>query len=95
LRETQRYDIYHYVLTAIIAKHSSQAWNLLLKVARDERKPEKILLLLSALTLVPHDPAIEQLIRELQQKIAPEKSGSLEMRGSHDSAPNAGSRKMP
>jgi hypothetical protein len=68
LCETQRYDIYHYVLTTIIAKHSSQAWNLLLKVAQDEREPEKIQLVLSALTLMQHDPAIEQLIRELQQK---------------------------
>src|SRR6266567_2254147 len=76
LRETQRYDIYHYVLTTIIANHSSEAWNLLLKVAQDEREPEKIQLLLSALTLVQHDPAIEKVIHELQQKIAPEKSGS-------------------
>jgi hypothetical protein len=70
LHETQRYDIYHYVLTTIIANHSSEAWNLLLKVAQDEREPEKVQLLLSALTLVPHDPAIEKVIRELQQKIA-------------------------
>src|SRR6266567_1781001 len=76
LHETQRYDIYHYVLTTIIANHSSEAWNLLLKVAQDEREPEKIQLLLSALTLVQHDPAIEKVIHELQQKIAPEKSGS-------------------
>ncbi len=70
LRETQRYDIYHYVLTTIIANHSSQAWKLLLKEAQDEREPEKIQLLLSALTLVPHDPAIEQVRRELQQKLS-------------------------
>ena len=76
LCKTQRYDIYHYVLTTIIANHSSQAWKLLLKVAQDEREPEKIQLLLSALTLMQHDPAIEKVIRELQQKIAPEKSGS-------------------
>jgi hypothetical protein len=66
LRETQRYDVYHYVLTTIIANHSSQAWDLLLKVAQDEREPEKIQLLLSALTLVQHDPAIEKLMRQLR-----------------------------
>jgi hypothetical protein len=72
LRETQRYDIYHYVLTTMIANHSSRAWQLLLKVAQDEREPEKIQLLLSALILVQHDPEIEKLIRELRQKMAPE-----------------------
>jgi hypothetical protein len=77
LCETQRYDIYHYVLTTIVAKHSSQAWKLLLKVAQDEREPEKMRLILSALTLVQHDPAIEQVRRELQQKIAPKKRGSF------------------
>lgn len=68
MRETQRYEVYHYLLTTIIANHSSQLWKVLLEVARDERRPEKIELLLSALTLVQHDPAIEKLIRELQQK---------------------------
>lgn len=70
LRETQRYDLYHYVLTTIIANHASQAWNLLLKVAQEEREAEKMQLLISALTLVQQDSTIEQLIRELQQKIA-------------------------
>jgi len=68
LRETQRYEVYHYLLTTIIANHSSQLWKVLLEVARDERSPEKIELLLSALTLVQHNPAIEKLIRELHQK---------------------------
>ncbi len=68
LRETQRDEIYHYLLTTIIANHSPQFWNVLLEVARDERRPEKVELLLSALTLVPHNPALEKLIRELQQK---------------------------
>lgn len=70
LYETQRYDIYHYVLTIIIANHSARALKLLLKVAQDEREPEKIQLLLSALTLIAHDPVIEKFIHELQQKIA-------------------------
>jgi len=76
LCETQRYNLYHSVLTTIIANHWSQAWKLLLKVAQDEREPEKIQLFLSALTLMQHDPAAPKVIRELQQKIAPEKSGS-------------------
>lgn len=81
LGETQRYDIYQYVLTTIIANHSSSAWNLLLNIAHDEREPEKIQCLLSALTLVQHDPMIEQLLQELQQKIAPEKRGLKEKSG--------------
>ena len=68
LRETQRYDVYHSVLAMIIATHSSQLWKLLLKVAHEERRPEKIELLLSALTVLQHDPKIEQVIRGLQQK---------------------------
>jgi len=68
LRETQRYDVYHAVLTTIIATHSSQLWNVLREVAQEERRPEKIELLLSALTLLQHDPTSEQLRRELQQK---------------------------
>jgi hypothetical protein len=68
LRETQRYDVYHYVLTTIIATHSSRVWKVLLEVAQDERRPEKIELLLSALTLVQPDPTSEQLIRVLQQR---------------------------
>jgi hypothetical protein len=70
LRETRRYDIYHYVLTTIIATHSSQAWKLVLKEAQDQREAEKLQLLLSALALVPHDSTIEQVKHELQQKIA-------------------------
>lgn len=65
-----RYNIYDYVLTAIIASHSPQVWNLLLRVAQDEQEPEKMQLLLSALALVQHDRAIEKLMRELQQKIS-------------------------
>jgi hypothetical protein len=68
LRETQRYEVYYYLLTMIIANHSLPVWKVLLEVAQDERRPEKIEFLLSALTLVQHDPAIEKLIRELQQK---------------------------
>jgi len=60
------------VLTTIIVNHSSQTWNLLLKVAQDEREPEKIRLLVSALVLVQHDPALEKLIHELQKRIAPD-----------------------
>ena len=67
LRETQRYDVYHYVLTTIITTHASQVWKVLLEVAQDERRPEKIELLLSALTLLQHDSTSEQLIHVLQQ----------------------------
>jgi hypothetical protein len=68
LRETQRYDVYHSVLATIIATHSPQFWNVLLEVALEERRPEKIERLLSALTVLRHDPKIEQVICGLQQK---------------------------
>jgi hypothetical protein len=68
LRETQRYEVYHYLLITIIANHSARIWKVLLAVAQDERRPEKIVLLLSALTLVQQDPAVEKLVRELQLK---------------------------
>lgn len=68
LRETQRYEVYYYVLTTMIANHSPQAWKVLIEVAQDERMPEKIELLLSALTLIQHDATIEKLTRELQEK---------------------------
>ena len=64
LRETQRYEVYHSVLTAIVATHSSQFWKVLLEVTLEERMPEKIDLLLQ------HDPKLEQVKRELQQKKA-------------------------
>ncbi len=67
LRETQRAEVYHSVLVTIIATHALQPWNVLLQVAREERNPEKIDLLLSALTLVPPDPATEHLIEYLLQ----------------------------
>jgi len=68
LRETQRYEVYHSVLATIIAAHTSQLLKLLLKVAQEERRPEKIELLLSSLTVVQHDPKIERVIHKLQQK---------------------------
>lgn len=68
LRETQRYEVYHYLLTIIIASHASQLWKVLLEAAHDEQTPEKIELLLAALILVQGDPSIENLMHELQQK---------------------------
>ena len=53
------------MLVTIIATHAPQPWNMVLQVAREERKPGKIDLLLSALTLVPHDSATEHLIQHL------------------------------
>ena len=68
LRETQRYDVYQSVLATFVATHSSQLWKVLLAVAPEERTLEKIEMLLSSLTLLQHDPKIEQVIRRLQLK---------------------------
>lgn len=77
LRETQRDEVYHSVLTTIIATHAPQPWKVMLQVAREERRPEKIDLLLSALTLAQPDPALAQVIRDLQQQ--KERGGSVRL----------------
>lgn len=65
------------MLATIAATHSSQLWKVPLVVAPEELMPEKIGLLLSALTLLQHDPEIEQVIRGLQQnKMEAESGGS-------------------
>lgn len=68
LRETQRDDVYQYVLTTIIASHTPQLWKMLLEVARDEQNPEKVEILLAALALVQNEPEVEMLIHTLQQR---------------------------
>ncbi len=72
LRETRRDDVYHSVLTTIIAMHAPQPWQIVLQVARDERNPEKIDRLLSALALAQPDPQTKQVIQQLQQQKAPD-----------------------
>ncbi len=66
LRETQRAEVYYSVLMTIMATHAPQPWKVVLQVACEERNPEKIDRLLSALTLVSPDPAMEYLIQQLQ-----------------------------
>jgi hypothetical protein len=75
LRETQRQEVYHSVLMTIMATHASQPWKVVLQIAREERNPEKIDWLLSALTLVPPDSATEHLIQQLQQHQTPDDQG--------------------
>jgi hypothetical protein len=65
LRTTQRYDVYRYVVSMIVANHQLEAWALLVEVARREQNQHKVGILLSALALVRHDPAITELTREL------------------------------
>jgi hypothetical protein len=70
LRKTQRNEVYHAVLTTIIAAHAPQPQKVVLQVARDERRAEKIDCLLSTLALAQHDPATRHVIQELQQQKA-------------------------
>ncbi len=70
LRETQRNEVYHAVLSTIIAAHAPQPQKVVLQVARDERRAEKIDCLLSALALAQHDPATRHVIQELQRQKA-------------------------
>lgn len=70
LRETQREEVYHSVLITILTTHEPQLWKMLLQVARDERAPEKIDLLLSTLTLAQPEPETKQVIQELQRQRA-------------------------
>jgi hypothetical protein len=70
LRETQRHEMYHAVLSTIIAAHAPQPQKVVLQVARDERRAEKIDCLLSVLALAQHDPATKHVIQELQRQKA-------------------------
>jgi len=54
---------------------SVAALKLLLEVAREERMPAKIELLLSALTLLQHDTKIEQMKRLLRLNKAEDERG--------------------
>jgi len=58
-------EVYYSVRTSIIVEHAQQLWKVMHQVARDERRPEKINLLLSAFALVQHDPATKQVIQKL------------------------------
>jgi hypothetical protein len=68
LQTTDRYEVYRYLASAIIAEHQAETWVVLQEVARKERNPEKIEILLSAFALVQHDPAIAELVQELQER---------------------------
>jgi len=68
LRTTQRYDVYNYLVSMIVANHQPEVWALLVEVAQREQNQRKIGILHSAFALVRHDPAIIELTRELQQK---------------------------
>jgi hypothetical protein len=67
LRETQRDEVYHSVLATIVAIHAPQPWRMVLQVAREERRSEKIDRLLSALALAQPDPETTQVLQQLQQ----------------------------
>ncbi|HEY0757334.1 MAG TPA: hypothetical protein VGD98_25500 [Ktedonobacteraceae bacterium] len=68
LRETTRAEVYHSVLTTIIATHASQPWKIVQQVARTERRLEKIGYLLSTCALAQPEPATQQIIENLQQR---------------------------
>jgi hypothetical protein len=67
LRETQRDEVYHSVLTTIVATHTEHPWRIVLQVACQEQSAEKIDRLLSALSLAQPDPETRQVIEHLQQ----------------------------
>ena len=67
LQLSQRYEVYRYLVTVIVAGHQPQVWAMLQDVARKERDTEKKAILLSALTLLQHDPAVLALVNELMQ----------------------------
>ncbi len=68
LRTTQRYDVYRYLVSMMVANHQPEAWALLVEVARREQNQHKVGILLLAFALIRHDPAITELTRELQQR---------------------------
>src|SRR6266700_7140748 len=74
LRTTQRNDVYRYLVSMMVANHQPEAWALLIEVARREQNQHKVGVLLSAFALIRHDPAITEVIRELQQKLEARRS---------------------
>lgn len=68
LQLTKRYEVYHYLVTLIVAGHQPELWAMLQDMARKERNPQKIEMLLSAFEPLQHDPAIASMMRALQER---------------------------
>ena len=66
LRATRRYDVYRYLVTAIVAEHHTAATAILLDIARDEGDRRKREMLVQALALVSNDPAVTALLAEFE-----------------------------
>jgi len=68
LRTTQRYEVYRYLVTMIVAGHQPKTWIMLLEEARREQDQRKVEILLSVFALVQNDPTVTDLVSELQKK---------------------------
>lgn len=62
LAATRQYDVYRYLVTAMIASGNQTLLNTLLASARYERDKEKITILTRALALMAGNPAVDEVI---------------------------------
>jgi hypothetical protein len=83
LQNSRRYDVYRYLVRAIIAGRSASLLNDLLTIARNEQVGEKITILIDALSLLEAKPEIALELGNLRsrvghrQGITPVKGASL------------------
>jgi hypothetical protein len=68
LCKTARDELYQYVIALLVAHSHPELRRMLLTVARQEQSAHRIEILLSAFTLIQHDPVVTSLIQELQQR---------------------------
>lgn len=69
LQNSRRYDVYRYLVRAIIAGRSASLLNELLAIARNEQVGEKITILIDALSLLEAKPEIAQEVSNLRSRV--------------------------
>jgi hypothetical protein len=65
LRTTRRIEVYRYLVSMTVANRQSEMWTRLLAMARRERDPHKVEVLLSAFGLLSSDPVVAELQQQL------------------------------
>ncbi len=68
LQLTKRYEVYRYLAALIVAGHQPELWAMLQDVARKERDPQRIEMLLTVLEPLQHDPTVASMLRALQEQ---------------------------
>jgi hypothetical protein len=69
LRTTQRLDAYRYLVTIMLASGREMLLDDLLKVAQAEQHPEKVTILVNALSVMEANPALHTSLKELRARL--------------------------